>query len=165
MLGEMTYLHAALTESLRLYPPLPIDIKHVADDDILPDGYRVKKGHKVLYSIYSMGRMESIWGPDCATFRPERWLVPRAINAGGSEEGGDIELRRDVSAFRFAAFNAGPRTCLGKDMAYVLMKSVASTLLLHFRVKLVPGHEVLPKPSVTLYMKHGFLVTLEPRRR
>ena len=55
------------------------------------------------------------------------------------------------------------QTCLGKDMAYFIMKAVASMLLLHFKVKLVPGHKVVPKISVTLYMKHGLLVTLEPR--
>ena len=42
------------------------------------------------------------------------------------------------------------------------MKAVASMLLLHFKVKLALGHKVVPKLSITLYMKHGLLVTLEP---
>ena len=43
-------------------------------DDILPDGYRVKKGDNVYYLAYAMGRMQSIWGEDAEEFRPERWL-------------------------------------------------------------------------------------------
>ena len=43
-------------------------------DDILPDGYRVKKGDGVYYLAYAMGRMPYIWGGDAEEFRPERWL-------------------------------------------------------------------------------------------
>lgn len=43
-------------------------------EDILPNGYRVKKGDEVFYASYAMGRMPSIWGDDAEIFRPERWL-------------------------------------------------------------------------------------------
>lgn len=154
-LSRMHYLHAALTEALRLYPSVPIDVKHVMKDDILPDGNRLRKGDTFAYHIYAMGRMESLWGPDCRSFRPERWLHPQNGTFTDSK----------VRPFHYLAFNAGPRTCLGKDMAYLLMKTVASAILFHFRVVLVPGHEVLPKLSTTLYMKNGLLVTLEPRKK
>uniref|UniRef100_A0A0D3HHY0 Cytochrome P450 n=1 Tax=Oryza barthii TaxID=65489 RepID=A0A0D3HHY0_9ORYZ len=36
-LREMHYLHAALTESMRLYPPAPIDLQLCAADDTLPE--------------------------------------------------------------------------------------------------------------------------------
>ena len=126
-LHQLTYLHANLSEVLRLYPLVPIDVKHVMEDDVLPDGNCVKKGNRLTYSMYSMGRMQSIRGPDCTSFRPER-------------------------------------TCLGKDMAYFLMKAVASMLLLHFKVNLVPGHKVVSKVSITLYIRNGLLVTLEPHK-
>ena len=44
-------------------------------DDILPDGFRLKKGDGVYYMAYAMGRMDYIWGDDAEEFRPERWLV------------------------------------------------------------------------------------------
>jgi cytochrome P450 len=35
-LQSMNYLHAAICESMRLYPPVPLDSKHAVHDDVLP---------------------------------------------------------------------------------------------------------------------------------
>ncbi|MCI27510.1 cytochrome P450 86A2-like, partial [Trifolium medium] len=71
---RLVYLKAALSESLRLYPSVPEDSKHVVNDDVLPNGTFVPAGSMVTYSIYSVGRMKFIWGEDCLEFKPERWL-------------------------------------------------------------------------------------------
>ncbi|PHU29256.1 CytochromeB1 [Capsicum chinense] len=70
-LEKMQYLHAALTETLRLYPALPMDGKICFSDDTLPDGFSVNKGDLVCYA---MGRMKFIWGDDAEEYKPERWL-------------------------------------------------------------------------------------------
>nr|CAB3466835.1 unnamed protein product [Digitaria exilis] len=72
---KMHYLHAAISETLRLYPAVPVDGKMADEDDILPNGYRVMKGDGVYYTIYAMGRMTYLWGEDAEDFKPERWLV------------------------------------------------------------------------------------------
>ncbi|CAK7331292.1 unnamed protein product [Dovyalis caffra] len=149
---KLVYLKAALAETLRLYPSVPEDFKYVVADDVLPDGTYVPAGSTVTYSIYSVGRMKSIWGEDCLEFKPERWLSP---------EGDRFEPPKD--GYKFVAFNAGPRTCLGKDLAYLQMKSVASAVLLRYRLSLVPGHRVEQKMSLTLFMKKGLHVFLQPR--
>ncbi|KAA8517775.1 hypothetical protein F0562_015264 [Nyssa sinensis] len=43
-LREMHYLHAAISEALGLYPPVPVDMKTCQEDDVLPDGTFVGKG-------------------------------------------------------------------------------------------------------------------------
>ncbi|KAJ4710445.1 Cytochrome P450 protein [Melia azedarach] len=53
---KMDYLQAALSEALRLYPSVPVDHKEVVEDDKFPDGTVIKKGTKVIYAIYAMGR-------------------------------------------------------------------------------------------------------------
>ena len=148
---RLMYLKAALSETLRLYPSVPEDSKHVVADDILPSGTFVPKGSSITYSIYSIGRMKFVWGDDCLEFKPERWL---------SLDGSKFEVH---DSYRFVAFNAGPRICLGKDLAYLQMKSIAAAVLLRHRLVVVPGHRVEQKMSLTLFMKYGLKVNVLPR--
>lgn len=149
-LKRMVYLQASLSESLRLYPPVPLDFKEVVEEDVFPDGTAVERGARVLYSIFSMARMESIWGKDCAEFKPERWM---------DEEGRVVS----ENLFKYPVFNAGPRVCVGKKFAYMQMKMVAASVLLRYEVLVVKGCAVVPKMTTTLYMKNGLLVTVKPR--
>ena len=48
------------------------DGRYAEKDDILPDGFRVKKGDRIAYMAYAMGRMPYVWGEDAEVFRPER---------------------------------------------------------------------------------------------
>ncbi len=65
--------------------------------------------------------MKSIWVEDCTEFKLDPWL---------SADGDRFEPPKD--GYKFVAFNAGPRTCLGKDLAYLQMKSVALAMLLRY---------------------------------
>ncbi|KAK3142442.1 hypothetical protein QOZ80_4BG0346490 [Eleusine coracana subsp. coracana] len=112
----LAYLHAALFESMRLYPPGPIERKEVLADDVLPSRHRVRAGEKILIPLYAMGRMESVWGKDCAEYRPERWVT---------EDG----VLRHVPAHKFLVFNAGPRSCLGKDISVAQMKCIMAAVV------------------------------------
>lgn len=150
-IDRLVYLKAALSETLRLYPSVPEDSKHVVADDHLPDGTFVPAGSSVTYSIYSTGRMPSVWGEDCLEFRPERWLSP---------DGARFEPH---DSFKFVAFNAGPRICLGKDLAYLQMKSIAAAVLLRHRLTVAPGHRVEQKMSLTLFMKYGLKMNVHHR--
>lgn len=150
-IDRLIYLKAALSETLRLYPSVPQDSKHVISDDVLPNGTFVPAGSSVTYSIYSIGRMKYIWGEDCLEFKPERWLTL------------DEKKFEVQDSYRFVAFNAGPRICLGKDLAYLQMKSIAAAVLLRHRLAVVPGHRVEQKMSLTLFMKYGLKVNVQPR--
>ncbi|KQK19692.1 cytochrome P450 704C1 isoform X2 [Brachypodium distachyon] len=150
-IDKMHYLHAAITETLRLYPGVPVDGKMADEDDVLPNGYRVMKGDGMNYMIYAMGRMKYLWGEDAEEFRPERWLV----NAVFQHE----------SPYKFVAFNAGPRICLGKEFAYRQMKIVAASLLHFFRFRLEDESKgPTYKPMFTLHMDKGLHLFACPRK-
>ncbi|CAA7032568.1 unnamed protein product [Microthlaspi erraticum] len=149
-LNKLMYLHGALFEALRLYPPVPFQQKSPTKPDVLPSGHRVDAGSKIVFCVYSLGRMKSIWGEDASEFKPERWI---------SESGKLIH----VPSFKFLSFNAGPRTCLGKDVALTQMKIVAVKLIQNYEIKVVEGHKVEPVPSVILHMKHGLKVLVTKR--
>ncbi|PNX71487.1 cytochrome p450 86b1-like protein [Trifolium pratense] len=149
-LDKLVYLHGAICEALRLYPPIPFEHMCAIKSDILPSGDRVSQNTKVMYSLYAMGRMEQIWGDDCMKFKPERWV---------SETGNIIR----VPSYKFIAFNTGPRSCLGKDISFFQMKMVAASILSKFHIQVVEGHPVTPKLSIVLRMKHGLKVKLTKR--
>ncbi|CAM6049625.1 unnamed protein product, partial [Sphagnum compactum] len=143
-LKQMHYLHAAVTESLRLYPPVPLDGKMALEDDVLPDGTHIPKRTGVVYHPYAMGRMEKLWGADCLEFKPERWLkdgvfVPESL-------------------YKFAVFQAGPRVCLGKDFAMLQMKLVAAGLLTQFTFSVPENFKPTYALSLTMPIKNGLPV-------
>uniref|UniRef100_A0A6N2LCC9 Cytochrome P450 n=1 Tax=Salix viminalis TaxID=40686 RepID=A0A6N2LCC9_SALVM len=105
---DMVYTHASLCESMRLYPPVPIDGKR-AGDGVGNDG---------------------------------KWSF----------------VGRDP--YSYPVFQAGPRICLGKDMAFLQMKRVVAGILRRFKV--VPaaedGFEPVFVSFATSKMEGGFPV-------
>ncbi|KAK9747816.1 hypothetical protein RND81_02G015900 [Saponaria officinalis] len=157
---EMVYTHAALCESMRLYPPVPADTKQAEADDVLPDGTPVRQGMRVSYFPYAMGRLESIWGPHWAEYRPERWLE---VDVDADETNKWRFVPRD--GYSYPVFQAGARTCIGKEMAFLQMKRVVAGILSKFRVIPVikEGLEPIYVPNLTAKMEGGLLVRIEER--
>ncbi|KAI3499747.1 hypothetical protein L1887_35556 [Cichorium endivia] len=148
--NKFVYLHAAFCEALRLYPPVPFQHKAPVQPDVLPSGHRVYPNMKILFSLYAMGRMKTIWGADSWEFKPERWIT-------------DKQMIRHEPSYKFLSFNAGPRTCIGKQLAFAQIKAVGATILHNYRFEMVEGHIVAPNVSVILYMKHGLKVRVARR--
>ncbi|XP_054787895.1 cytochrome P450 704C1-like [Prosopis cineraria] len=150
-LENMQYLTAALTETLRLYPAVPWDGKICFSDDTLPDGFSVKKGDFVSYLPYAMGRMKYVWGDDAEEFKPERWL----------DTNGKFQQE---SPFKFTAFQAGPRQCLGKDFSYRQMKIFSAILLSSHKFKLADeSKKAHYRTTLTLHMDGGLHLHAHPR--
>ncbi|KAI8562552.1 hypothetical protein RHMOL_Rhmol03G0044300 [Rhododendron molle] len=138
--------HCGCTRRWRSTPRLQV----VPQRRRVPDGTTLKKGWFLTYSSYAMGRMESIWGKDCCEFKPEKWL----------ENG----VCRQEMPFRFPAFHAGPRICLGREMAYIQMKSIAAAVVERFELDVLnrgecPEHTL----SLTIRMKGGLPVLVKEK--
>ncbi|KAL2907265.1 Alkane hydroxylase MAH1 [Bienertia sinuspersici] len=147
MNSKLIYLHGALCETLRLYPPVALQAKTPMKPDILPSGHHVNPNVQIIFDMYAMGRMKSIWGDDCNEFKPERWITERG------------KIKHEPS-YKFLAFNAGPRTCLGKDMAFTQMKIVVASIIQNYVVEAIEEHCVVPDISIILHMKYGCKVRI-----
>ncbi|KAE9121236.1 hypothetical protein PF002_g20222, partial [Phytophthora fragariae] len=146
---KLKYLEAVVYEAVRLYPALPFNVKNAVKDDYLPDGTFVPAGVDVVYSPWFMGRNGALWGDDPLEFRPQRWL----------------EMSKRPSAYEFPAFQAGPRVCLGMNMAVLEAKLFLVTTLSRFHVAIAPGEQqergyVLKSG---LFMDGGLPLQLTPR--
>ncbi|KAF9193536.1 hypothetical protein BGZ51_003091 [Haplosporangium sp. Z 767] len=162
LMNELPYVKAVLHETLRLYPPVPKNVKQAVDDDVLPDGTRIYKGEYIGYSNWCLGRNKSVWGVDAEQFVPERWLTQREEQqVQGVSPFGKFKAE---SQFKFVSFNAGPRLCLGQTFA--LLESMVTTciLLQRYEFRLVPHHPVpAVKASVTLPMKKPLMTIVTKR--
>jgi fatty acid omega-hydroxylase len=136
---SMAYANAVFHETLRIFPPVPEEVKQAVADDIWPDGTTIKKGTLVSWSPYAMGRTEAIWGHDAKQFRPERWL----------------EMKLQPSPFAYSVFNSGPRVCLGKQMAELEGVFVMVSILRKFRIVVQNPENVTYAISATLPIKGG----------
>ncbi|KAL6989517.1 hypothetical protein U1Q18_015267 [Sarracenia purpurea var. burkii] len=98
-----------------------------------------------------MGRMRFLWGDDAEDYRPERWLD-------------DNGIFKPESPFKFTAFQAGPRICLGKEFAYRQMKIISAMLLGCFVFKLDDETKsVNYRLMITLNIRKGLYVCAFPR--
>jgi cytochrome P450 len=141
--GKLVYLEAAIRETLRLYPPAALNTREASVDTVLSDGTFVRAGTRIGLSVYSLGRLPSVWGNDASEFKPERWIDPKTR--------GIIS----VSPFEFMAFHAGPRSCMGASIAMLEMKLVAAKVLRAFHLDVLPGQDMTQEIGLTLAIKHG----------
>ncbi|KAF7861953.1 hypothetical protein EAF04_007834 [Stromatinia cepivora] len=135
------YIMAVFYETLRLYPPVPFEIKQCEQATTLPDGTFLPKHAVLVWCPWAMNRSKSTWGEDSDDFRPERWL----------EDGVLISK----TAFEYPVFNGGPRTCLGKKMAEIVVAQVIATLMVNLDFLPIDQKERISKNSLTLPMEGG----------
>jgi cytochrome P450 len=123
------YIDAVVRETIRLYSPVPLDARKALKDDVMPDGSFVGAGWVVCFAPYAMGRDTAQWGPDACEWKPSRWLE------------GEL-AKKEPSPFVYSMFQAGPRICLGKDLALLEAKSCVALLMkAGLKLRAWPGAE------------------------
>lgn len=146
----LPYTMAVFYESLRLYPPIPFEIKQCEQATTLPDGTFLPAKSVLVYCPWAMNRSHISWGDDADEFRPERWLVDGKLMA--------------KSASEFPVFNGGARTCLGKKMAELMAAQVIATMILTFDFMPAYSTKRVSKSSLTLPMEGGLPCYVKTRK-
>lgn len=146
--SKLRYLQDVIHEGLRLYPSVPQDSKMAVADDTLPDGTFIPAGTPVSFNPFAMGRCKDLWGEDAEMFRPERWAD-----------------REFPSPYAYPVFNAGPRECLGKRLAWVEMRACLAEVLRNVRLELaVPPDAIKQDIQLTIGMSSGLPCRVYSRR-
>lgn len=140
-LPELSYTRMVLEEVLRLYPPaFGFNRKAIADDEI--GGYVVPANTLIWISPYATHRHLDFW-EDPEVFEPER-------SAGRPH-------------FAHFPFGGGPRLCIGNNVAMMEAQLILATLAQRYRLRLVPGHKVVPEVLLSVRPRNGLPMTLHER--
>ncbi|XP_075044993.1 cytochrome P450 2J4-like isoform X2 [Mixophyes fleayi] len=145
---RMPYTQAVLQEVQRFASIVPMGIPHSPIKDIQLNGYTIPKGTVIIPDLSSVHYDESQWKYP-HEFNPENFL---------NEEG---ELMKVDS---FLPFSAGPRSCLGENLARMEIFLFFTTMLTHFEFQ-CPDHksppDLTPVFGITRPPKH-FKMRLVP---
>ncbi|OQE11748.1 hypothetical protein PENVUL_c002G08830 [Penicillium vulpinum] len=127
---QCVFLRACIEESMRLSPSAASSLwREVTDTGADVDGQYLPPGVDVGTCIYSIHHNPAYY-PQPFSFRPERWIANEAHLVQS-----DVELARSA----FNPFSIGPRSCIGKGLAYVELHLVLSHVLWAFDLHLAPG--------------------------
>lgn len=143
-INSLYFLDAVIKETLRLYPPIHVGNRFVAEDMGI-SGYDLQAGARVMASIYLSHRDERYW-EEPETFRPERF-----------ERGAGRP-----PAFTYIPFGAGPRACIGAAFAQVEARVVLGRILQQFHLEDV-GRPVKPYMGATLEPHPGVFLRVQRR--
>ena len=147
--ARLPYTRAVIAETMRLFPPAWVVGRRALGDYQLGD-YRVPARAIVLMSQWIVHR-DPRWWPEAEQFSPERWLP------GGSA----ADPARPK--FSYFPFGAGTRVCIGEQFAWMEGILGLATFARRYRMRLVPGHPVVPRPIITLRAQHGMRMVAHAR--
>ncbi|KAK2873922.1 hypothetical protein FQN49_001993 [Arthroderma sp. PD_2] len=135
-LNSLVYLRACIDETLRLSPPVTTNLMVEA----LPGGLTVEgnyfpKGTTLGIAPYVVNHNTRYY-PDPFVYRPERWIPSNKHCSVLTED--EKSTPESVAAARsaFFTFSAGPRACLGKNLAYLELLLTLAMLLFKFDIRL-----------------------------
>jgi cytochrome P450 len=144
-LPRLAYTGMVFKEAMRLYPPIWIMERRALAEDTI-GGYTIPAGSSVVISPYVTHRDSRFW-EEPEDFDPERF-APQAVEG------------RDPHGY--IPFGLGQRLCIGNHFVLMEAQIVLAMIVQAFRLDLVPGHPVEPKPGITLRLKHGLRMILHP---
>lgn len=142
--GELPYLDAFFKEVLRVMPPVVQVPRHVLQP-ISINGVALAPGEAVGFSHIGTHHLAAAPGlaqPDA--FKPERFLGEGALDR--------------ASPHAYVPFGAGPRMCLGYQLAKLEVKAFLAVLVRHYEWEVVGS-------KFAAFPLYGHHVTISPLRR
>jgi cytochrome P450 len=132
-------LDEVIKESLRLYPPIHIGNRRVAEEIEFREG-KIPGGERMFYSIYLTHRDPAIW-EKADEFCPERF-------AHG----------RKTPPFSYVPFGGGPRACIGAAFGQAEARLVIARLLQTFHFEPMNPDNIRPYMGATLEPRPGVMM-------
>jgi cytochrome P450 len=136
-------LDNVIKESLRLYPPIHIGNRRVAEEMEFAEG-KVPAGERMFYSIYLTHRDPEIW-ENAEQFCPDRF-----------------SHGRKTPPFAYVPFGGGPRSCIGAAFGQAEARIVMTRLLQKFTFEFT-NHPIHAHMGATLEPHPGVMMKVKRR--
>ena len=147
-LSAIDVTHRLLMESLRLYPIVPMSIRHVMNTCVV-EGYELPVGSKLFIAQTASHYMDDVF-PDASTFDIDRYLPPR----------------NEHHSPGYAPYGLGTHTCLGSRWMETQLAVNVLMVAHYFKLEVSPANYKLrfsPLPSMKPSKKLKFHIA-EQRR-
>jgi cytochrome P450 len=144
-LAKLPCTKAVVNEALRLYPPAFALARVAIAADRVGD-IAIPRGSLVMMSPWVLHRHKLLW-KDPDAFNPSRFMgeAPPAHR------------------FAYMPFGAGPRVCVGAQLALTEACVVLAKMIQHFEVALADTRPVLPVAVIVTQPDHAAPFRLQPR--
>ncbi|KAL8634030.1 hypothetical protein Q9189_000276 [Teloschistes chrysophthalmus] len=116
---QLTYLQAVINEGLRLYPPASQGSPRISSGFELHGRY-IPQGAEINVSPWTVAHNPEYWDKPME-FRPERWLDSQSPDVKEASQ----------------PFLLGPRSCIGRNFAYMEMNLLLAKMLWTYDLELV----------------------------
>lgn len=137
-------LDHVIKESLRLYPPIHIGNRRIAEEMDF-DGNKIPKDERMFYSIYLTHRDPEIW-ENAEDFCPERF-----------------SHGRKTPPMSYIPFGGGPRACIGAAFGQAEARIVMAHLLKTFIFEFT-NHPIQAHMGATLEPRPGVIMKVHKRK-
>ncbi|KAF2454651.1 pisatin demethylase [Lineolata rhizophorae] len=149
---QLPYLQSVIKEALRLWPPVTgLVQKVVGPEGDTIDGKFIPGGTFIGQNSWALGRNESIYGPDFALYRPERWLEASGKDLVAMERNSEL------------TFGYGRFKCLGQPVALMELNKVFVELFRRFDMAVMNPAKPWSSESFGIFLQKDFWVRITER--
>jgi cytochrome P450 len=145
-LAALPWLRMVIDETLRLYPSAFMIARQCEGPQQLA-GHTLAAGTVAFISTWVMHR------------DPQRWPQPERFDP--TRFGPDAPPR---GRFDYIPFGAGPRLCIGKQLALMEAQLIVAGIARRYRLRELPGTRHRVQPLFTLHVRGGAPMLIERRR-
>lgn len=152
---QLPYLNACIKETMRYYPiNMGLGPKIVGPQGDTHRGIYLPPGTEIGFSAWDVYRYNPVYGPDAATYRPERWLDNDAETLARMEKEHDL------------VFWYGEFRCMGERIAWIEIRKSMFELLRRFHFSLMNPMQPLQKEeNYGLWLQRGLMVRAEEQQK